>query len=181
MKPRAMPRSRAPAMVQSLLTLEALDVGCESPDQPEVRSLLSALDDYLGGLYEPQHNHILSLDELLSPQIFFLVARCHGRALGCGAMRRMPGEPATDGQAYGEIKRMMVEPAVRGAGIGAQLLMHLERQLEAEGLGLALLETGGAQRQAVALYERAGYRRRAVFGGYPDNGLSLFYEKRIGR
>jgi putative acetyltransferase len=59
--------------------------------------------------------------------------------------------------------------------------MHLERQLEAEGLGLALLETGGAQRQAVALYERAGYRRRAAFGGYPDNGLSLFYEKRIGR
>jgi putative acetyltransferase len=96
-------------------------------------------------------------------------------------MRRMPGEPATGGQAYGEIKRMMVAPEARGAGIGAGLLERLEGQLAREGFALALLETGAAQRQAVALYEGAGYCRRAAFGGYPDNGLSLFYEKRLGR
>jgi putative acetyltransferase len=32
----------------------------------------------------------------------------------------------------------------------------------------------------VRLYERAGYVQRAAFGGYPDNGLSVFYEKRLG-
>ena len=32
-----------------------------------------------------------------------------------------------------------------------------------------------------SLHERAGYRRRAAFGAYPDNGFSLFYEKRLGR
>jgi putative acetyltransferase len=42
-----------------------------------------------------------------------------------------------------------------------------------------LLETGEAQTQAVRLYERCGYRRRPAFGGYPDNGLSLFYGKAL--
>lgn len=177
----AMPRFRAPAMAQPLLTRDMLEIRRESPDQPAVRALLSALDDCLGGLYEPQHNHILSVDELLSPLVFFLVARRQGCLVGCGAFRRQPGEAATAGQAYGEIKRMMVEPAVRGAGIGAALLGWLEQQLADEGLQLALLETGAAQTQAVGLYERAGYRRRAAFAGYPDNGLSLFYEKRLGR
>jgi putative acetyltransferase len=40
-----------------------------------------------------------------------------------------------------------------------------------------LLETGRDQIEAVRLYERAGYALRGAFGGYPDNGLSLFYEK----
>jgi putative acetyltransferase len=168
-------------MAQSLLLCKTLDIRSESPELPQVRVLLSALDDYLGGLYEPQHNHILSADELLSPQVFFLVARQQARAVGCGAVRRMPGEAATAEQAYGEIKRMMVEPTVRGGGIGGALLARLEQQLLDEGLNLALLETGAAQNQAVGLYDRAGYRRRAAFGGYPDNGLSLFYEKRLGR
>jgi putative acetyltransferase len=123
----------------------------------------------------------LSIEELLSPQICFLVARRQGRPVGCGAFRRQPGEAATAGQAYGEIKRMMVDPAARGGGIGAALLARLEDQLADEGLGLVLLETGAAQAQAVNLYERSGYRRRASFGGYPDNGLSLFYEKRVSQ
>jgi putative acetyltransferase len=181
MNPSAMPRFRVPAMVQSPLTRERLDIRNESPDQPQVRALLQALDDYLGSLYAPQHNHILSVDELLSPQVCFLVARSESRAVGCGAFRRMPGETATAGQAYGEIKRMMVESAARGSGIGAALLARLEQQLLDQGLGVALLETGAAQAQAVALYERCGYRRRAAFGAYPDNGLSLFYEKRLGK
>ena len=44
---------------------------------------------------------------------------------------------------------------------------------------LALLETGRTQHEAVRLYEAAGYRPREAFGGYPDNGLSAFYAKRL--
>jgi len=168
-------------MAQPQFTRDMLDVRRESPDQPAVREMLGALDGYLGGLYEPQHNHILSVEELLSEQVFFLVARRQGCPVGCGAFRRQPGEAATAGQAYGEIKRMMVQPAARGAGVGAALLARLEQQLAEEGRQLALLETGAAQVEAVRLYERAGYSRRGAFGGYPDNGLSLFFEKRLGR
>jgi putative acetyltransferase len=166
-------------MAQPLLTRQACEIRRESPDQPAVRALLAALDDYLGSLYEPQHNHILGIAELLAPQVHFLVARQLGRAVGCAAFRRQPGEAATAGQAYGEIKRMMVEPMARAGGIGTALLARLEQQMATDGLSLALLETGAAQTQAVGLYERAGYRRRGAFGGYPDNGLSLFFEKRL--
>lgn len=168
-------------MAPPTLTDAPLDIRRESPDQPAVGALLQALDTYLGELYEPQHNHILGLDALQAPDICFLVARRQGRVLGCGAFRRRPGEAATGGEAYGEIKRMMVDPAARGQGIGAALLAALEQRLVAEGHGLALLETGAAQQAAVALYRRAGYRDRPAFAGYPDNGLSLFLEKRLSR
>ena len=153
----------------------------ERPDHPEVRPLLDALDRYLASLYAPQDNHILDLQALLAPDVDFRVAREDGQVVGCGAARRMPGEAATAGAAYGEIKRMYVDPARRGQRIAERLITELERGLAAQGIGLALLETGRDQREAVRLYERCGYRPRGPFGGYPDNGLSVFYGKQIAR
>ena len=151
----------------------------QRPDIPGVVAMLAELDAYLATLYEPEANHILDGQALLSSEVDFLVAECSGELLGCGATRRMPGEPATAGRAYGEIKRMFVAPAARGQRISSRLLATLEQRLQADGFALALLETGGDQHEAVRLYERAGYQRRDAFGGYPDNGLSLFYEKRL--
>lgn len=151
----------------------------ERADHPEVVALLAELDAYLATLYEPEANHILTVAELLQPDIHFLAARQGGRIVGCGAFRRCAGEPATGGLAYAEIKRMMVSPTCRGQGLGRRLLQALEVQARSEGLGLALLETGGEQHQAVRLYEQSGYTRRPAFGGYPDNGLSWFYGKAL--
>jgi putative acetyltransferase len=157
----------------------------ERPDQPEVLALLDALDRYLAALYPPEANHILAVCELLAPDVGFFVAReagegaRPGRIVGTGAVRRMAGEAATDGLPYGEVKRMMVEPAWRGRGIGRQLLQALEASLVEHGLTLSLLETGRDQAEAVRLYQRCGYTQRAAFGGYPDNGLSAFYGKRL--
>ena len=154
----------------------------ERPDQPQVMALLAELDAYLGSLYEPEANHILDVHALLQPEIAFYVARedlSGGRPLGTAAFRRMDGEAATGGQAYGEIKRMYVDPAFRGHRLGTRLLAALEDGLRAEGYRLALLETGSEQTEAVKLYERGGYTRRAAFGGYPDNGLSIFYGKAL--
>jgi len=141
--------------------------------------MLAELDEYLAALYEPEANHILGVEALLAPEIDFLVAERAGQLIGCGAARRMPGELETGGQAYGEIKRMFVAPAARGLRIGQRLLSTLEGRLRADGVNLALLETGRDQHEAVRLYQRGGYSLRGSFGGYPDNGLSLFYEKRL--
>jgi len=150
----------------------------ERPDQPDVIAALGALDQYLASLYPPEANHILGVDALLAPDIHFVVARASdGGLVGTGAYRAMPGEPATDGESYGEIKRMYVDPARRGERIGARILMALEQAISAQRLTQALLETGEDQAEAVRLYRRAGYRRRGAFGGYPDNGLSLFFAK----
>ncbi|MCA3240981.1 MAG: GNAT family N-acetyltransferase [Rubrivivax sp.] len=151
----------------------------ERPDQPDVMALLAALDRYLGGLYEPEANHILTVDELLAPEISFFVARESGEAVGTAACRRMAGEPATGGRPYGEIKRMYVDPSRRGRRLGAQLLDAAEARLRRDGYRLALLETGRDQTEALKRYASAGYAPCAPFGGYPDNGLSLFLGKAL--
>ena len=141
----------------------------ERPDQPEVVALLNALDAYLRSLYPPEANHILDVRALLEPGIDFFVARRDGVAVGTAAVRRAEG--------YGEVKRMFVAPGQRGQRIGEQLLRALEDRLRAEGIALAKLETGRDQVAALRLYERCGYTRCAAFGGYPDNGLSVFMAK----
>lgn len=152
----------------------------ERPDQPEVTALLDALDRYLGELYAPEDNHILDVQALLAPEVEFLVACRDGRVVGCGATRRMPAEPASGDEPYGEIKRMYVDPAHRGQRIAEQLLQALEHGLHSQGVRQARLETGRDQVQAVRLYERCGYAACGAFAGYPDNGLSLFMHKRLG-
>lgn len=168
-------------MAEALLAV--ISIRPERADHPEVGPLLEALDAYLASLYAPEDNHILDVAALLQADIDFLVAAqgqgVNERLVGCGATRRMAGEPETQGQPYGEIKRMFVHPSVRGQRIAERLLATLEARLLQDGLSLATLETGRDQTEAVRLYERCGYVRRAPFAGYPDNGLSVFYEKRL--
>jgi putative acetyltransferase len=149
----------------------------ERADHPQVVVALAALDDYLRALYPPEANHILSTEELLAPDVSFFAAWQGDRVIGTGAVRQMAGERETGAKAYGEVKRMYVDPSLRGRRVGARLVEALEASMRARGLTLALLETGRDQHQAVRLYERCGYRRRGPFGGYPDNGLSLFLAK----
>jgi putative acetyltransferase len=152
----------------------------ERPDHPQVQPLLAALDAYLASLYAPEDNHILDVQALAAPEVDFFAAWAAGdRIVGCGAVRRMAAEEATGGQPYGEIKRMFVAPEARGRHLGVRLIEALEGALREAGLALGLLETGRDQRAAVRLYERCGYSPRGPFGGYPDNGLSVFYGKRL--
>ena len=157
----------------------AIVIRAENPDQPDIRAMLAELDAYLARLYPPDQNHILDVQALLSPQVHFLVARRESEAVGCGAVRIMPAGPDTSSQAYGEIKRMFVRPGARGQGIAQMLLEALEQHLRSAGIALATLETGELQPEALRLYERGGYVKRPAFGGYNDNGTSVFYEKRL--
>ena len=155
-----------------------LDIRPTPPDHPQVLALIAELDAYLQSVYAPDENHILDLSGLLHPAVTFLAAWDGDTVVGCGAARVMDGEPETDGEAYGEIKRMFVAPARRGQRIAERVLQALESELRRRGVRRALLETGDAQAEALRLYGRCGYAPRAAFGGYPDNGLSVFMEKR---
>jgi putative acetyltransferase len=157
----------------------AIKIQRQRADHPQVAALLDSLDRYLAALYPPDANHILSVGELLAPEVDFFVAWHGQRIVGTGAVRRMAGAADSEGHAYGEVKRMFVEPALRGQRIGERLLEALESSLRAQHIALSLLETGRDQRAAVRLYERCGYARRGAFGGYPDNGLSLFMSKTL--
>jgi putative acetyltransferase len=155
-----------------------LDIRPTLPDHPQVPALIAELDAYLCTVYAPEDNHILDLASLQHPAVTFLAAWQGDAVVGCGAVRTMPAEPETGGRPYGEIKRMFVSPAQRGARAGAKILAALETVLHAQGVDQTLMETGEELAQAARMYRAADYVERGAFGGYPDNGVSLFLEKR---
>ena len=148
-------------------------VAVESPASPDAIALVAALDAYLLDLYPPEHNHLLSIDALLAPEVTFVVARTTAAAAGCGALLR-------HGRDFIEIKRMFVRPQFRGHRIGDAVLRFLEQLGLHEGYRLAKLETGVRQPEALRLFERAGYRPAGPFGGYAENGTSVFLERTLG-
>ena len=139
---------------------------------PRARRLVGELDRLQTALYPAESNHLDPVETLERDNVTFLAAFVAGEAVGCGAVKRMPG-------GYGEIKRMYVEPDARGRGAGRALVRALESDLLAHGIDLARLETGARQPEALALYEQCGYVRRPPFGDYPDDPLSVFFEKRL--
>ena len=151
------------------MNLDAVTVDIEGPDQDEVIGLIDALDAYQKPLYPLESFHGIDLKELLRPQVLFAVARHSGRAVGCGAV--------VVGPEHGELKRMYVDPSCRGRGVGGQLLAFLEETAARQGCRRFVLETGIHQREALALYERSGYRRCGPFGSYQPDPMSVFMVK----
>jgi putative acetyltransferase len=146
-----------------------LIINTETPDQPEVRDMLARLDAYCAALYPAESNHLMDIASLMQGDVLFLVARdVDGAAVGCAAL--------VNKQEYGEVKRMFVDERRRGLGTGRKLLEHLVMFARMSGLSMLRLETGIHQPEAIGLYERLGFERRAPFGDYREDPLSLFME-----
>jgi len=144
----------------------------ESPNQAEIRTLIAELDAYQNSLYPPESVHAQDLAAVAQEQVLFVVARdAAAAAVGCGAIVLYPG--------YGELKRMYVRPRNRGQGIARKILAALEQAASESGCGLLKLETGPRQQEALGLYARCGYELRGPFGGYGNDPLSVFMQKRI--
>jgi putative acetyltransferase len=149
-----------------------LIINAETPDQPEVRDMLARLDAYCAALYPAESNHLLDIASLLQGDVLFLVARdVDGAAVGCAAL--------VNRHEHGEVKRMFVDEQRRGLGTGRKLLEHLVMFARMSGLSVLRLETGIHQPEAIGLYERLGFERRAPFGNYREDPLSLFMELRL--
>ena len=144
----------------------------EDPASLEARGLIEQLDGYLAGLYPAESNHLLPVEALRQPNVTFITANVDGAVAGCGAFVNQDGE-------YAEIKRMFVLQEFRGLKLGRRILEELEKLAQASGLESARLETGVHQSEALLLYEKAGYQRRGPFGGYSEDPLSVFMEKKL--
>ena len=152
--------------------LHAMRIALESPDQPEVIALIDELDAYQKPLYPAESHHGIPIDVLCRPNVIFAVARdAGGAAVGCGAIVLE--------REYGELKRMFTRPTHRGRGIAGALLRLLESEAQRRGCAQFMLETGHLQPEALALYERCGYRRRGPFGDYAEDPNSVFMGKAI--
>ena len=146
----------------------------EPPDAPDAVRLILELEAHLEPLYPTASRHGFSVDRLLAEGVEFFVLRSDGTAAGCGGVLFVDRE-------YAEIKRMYVSPAYRGSGFGGRILDHLAGQARSRGIALLRLETGIHQREAIALYERMGFRRIPPFGPYSNDPLSLCYEMKLDR
>lgn len=148
----------------------AIVIAEERPDTPDAVALIGELDVHLQGLYAVESRHGFSVEKLLRDGVRFFVARDDGRPAGCGGVLLV-------GREYAEVKRMYVRPAFRGRRIGQLMLDHLIQHARQHGLDVIRLETGIHQREAIALYERSGFRRIPPFGPYRPDPVSLCYEK----
>jgi putative acetyltransferase len=92
--------------------------------------------------------------------------------VGCGAIKQFTADAV-------EVKRMYVMPASRNKGVARSLLSELERWANELGYKKCVLETGRRQPEAIALYEKAGYRRISNYGQYQGMDNSLCFEKEI--
>jgi len=149
-----------------------LSVEQESPRQEEVSALLTQADAYSATLYPEEGRYHVDVDFLALPHVRFFVARMNGRAVGCGALVL-----GADGEA--ELKRMIVDLGTRRRGVGRAILQAIEDAAAHDGISMLRLETGPGNKEALALYERSGFRSRGPFGSYVPGPFSVFLEKRI--
>lgn len=78
-----------------------------------------------------------------------------------------------------EIKRMFTVPAARGKGYASVLLLALEQWAGELGYTQAMLETGRRQPDAIALYEKNGYRLIDNYGQYTGVANSICFGKQL--
>jgi GNAT superfamily N-acetyltransferase len=149
-----------------------IEIALERPDSDDARTLIAELEAYLIPLSPPESRHGYSIEKLINEEVPFFIIRDNGTAVGCGGIKIF-------GSDYGEIKRMYVRPQFRGLGFAKLMLEHLADYARSRGVSLLRLETGIAQQDAIALYERSGFQSIPPFGEYKPDPLSRFYEKRI--
>jgi putative acetyltransferase len=148
-----------------------IDIREADPREPDFRGFLDAGDAYAASLYPAESNHMLDVETLRQPDIYFAGIWKDGVAVGCGAFRQYAD--------YVEIKRVWIDPSARGLGISRKIMVHLEDEARKRGFPTARLETGISQPEALGLYRSLGYLECQPFGGYKPDPLSLFLEKRF--
>jgi len=151
-----------------------MTIAGEPFDSPDAGRLIAALDAHLASRYEPEQRFGPNLkpSQLAAGLGTFLVARVDGRAVGCGALRRLDETSA-------EVKRMYVEPELRGRGIAKEILDHLEAAAQVMGIHRLVLETGIYQDEAIALYRSVGFIVIDCFDEYVGTPTSVCFEKTL--
>jgi len=134
-----------------------------SYNNKDLKALFDKLDLELAGLYPEEAAFgggvIFGLDIKRKPRnadkFSFIIAYISGKAVGCGCIKPL--------SKYGcELKRMFVEKSYRRKGLAEKILKRLESEARKRGYRKILLETGPRQPEAIALYEKFGFKEREI-------------------
>ncbi len=157
-----MPEPLRPSLASFVITRE-------DPRSEDVRALLEIHLRFARSQTPPEDTHALDIEGLLDPAVTFFALRDDGVLLGVGAIKALD-------EHHAEVKSMHTAQAARGRGVGGAILEHLLEHARAKGVRRVSLETGSMASfsAAVALYERAGFRRCAPFGDYRESPNSVY-------
>ena len=101
-----------------------------------------------------------------------VIATEDGVDLGHAALRVLP-------EGGFEVKKVYVVPAARGRGVSRLLMTAIEDVARELGETSIRLQTGVKQLEAIALYEKTGYRAIGSFGPYAGLDDLVFMEKTL--
>jgi GNAT superfamily N-acetyltransferase len=141
-------------------------------DDPVAEHLIEAVQQEYVQRYGGRDAAAVEPAEFLPPSGLFLVAEIDGVPAGSGAWRAI-------GDGVAEIKRMYVEPGFRRRGLAQLIVDALERSAAAAGHASVVLNTGGRQPEALALYEQAGYGPVDGYGVYACAPDAVFLGKTL--
>lgn len=140
-------------------------------DNPRFIELVKYLDADLAERDGSDHSFYNQFNKI--DKIKHAIVACENdEPVGCGAMKIFSAEVM-------EIKRMYTLPGNRGKGIATRILNELEVWAAELCCEKCLLETGKKQPEAIALYEKNGYKLIPNYGQYSQVENSVCFEKII--
>ena len=148
-----------------------MHINRSSSDAPDFISLVSQLDKELAIRDGEDHAFYAQFNGLENIN-YVLVAYENDEAIGCGAIKEYDNETM-------EIKRMFVPLKGRRKGVASGILNGLEKWAADLGYRKCILETGIKQHEAIALYEKQGYKRIPNYGQYENVKESLCFVKSL--
>jgi len=140
-------------------------------ENPDFRILVQLLDQDLAERDGAEHGFYAQYNKIDLIR-HAVVAYQHGQPVGCGAFKEF--EPGTV-----EIKRMYVQPECRQQGVARAVLDELEVWADELGYAIAVIETGKRQPEAIALYQRSGYKFTPNYGQYVGVENSVCLRKEL--
>jgi DNA-binding MarR family transcriptional regulator len=154
----------AAAEVERLLQPSMVRFAIERPTSADAQwcwqQYFAELTERFENGFDPGVALPVDVHEVTPPGGAFIIARLHGRPVGCGSVKLQ-----SNGAAY--LKRMWVSRTARGIGLGRRLLAELEAWAQQAGATRAQLETNRALREAIALYRASGYVEVPAFNAEP--------------
>lgn len=126
-------------------------------ENADFRFLAHQLDEYYISLVGDVHLRYAACND---PRLFACraVAYADGKAVGCGAWKRVDEETF-------EVKRIYILPGARRQGIASQIISALEQDaVKTGGFARAILETARTTADSAALYRKLGYTEIPYYG-----------------
>jgi len=141
-------------------------------DDPDFKAMVKLLDADLAIRDGADHGFYSQFNQIDKIR-HAVVCYENGQSIGCGAIKAFNDEAM-------EVKRMYVSPDGRNKGIATRVLAELEAWASEMGYLKCVLETGKRQPEAIALYEKNGYRRTENYGQYVGVENSVCFAKVLG-